>query len=778
MQDQEKKPIGFLPTFLIILVGLLMVLIVDGNAWGNLWVVKVIGLGSVVLATTIYFVWRRKVSRAYLVRTGLEWTYGLTLLALFGAWILSPDPRQGLARIAWLLGYLLLFYILTDLIEIGLNEQGIVAGLLAASGFVLFMAALETSAMYLEWWDTIGSWTIMPPAPYRLISLAKHASAMMGFVNLCAPLAVVSFFRRKGFEQVLLAFWLVLYCFVIPFSWSWGGWLGIITWIVVFAFYYFWQQDIVKAWRSEGRKRKFIFSGLSIGFLILTSVVLFIVCVVSRKPYIYDAQVAITYDEIWKTAWQVWQGSPVFGVGPGQFGFGILRTVDSIPPGAWVLHAHSLPLQIMVEFGLIGVVALVSLAVENFRWFWERFWLIGAHQQWSGLAVVAGVLAWVFQMLVDEQTSVAISMTTLVLLLAYFVNLPDEPLRRWPQVSNDFVILPALMLAIGGGWMLWAYQPLEKGNALFQSDEIRFAAQSFEKSMQRDPNLSFYAAQAGYVWGVCGVQEADEVCLVNAHQAFEHSTEIEPDVSLVWANMAVVDWQSERYHDKAISNMQHAAALSPNEASYLLNLGWFYEQEELQELAVSAYRKALEEEPDWAGHPFWQFNDVRQEATAILIGKQEVEQGFWVQAREAIEAGDIYEAELALARAAWMGEPDLAVKVVQSMLAEAQQDRSAAIASYEAVAETVQSSALKNANQFMLTYTVWLNRRNGITEDFVPGYLTLDQDYGQFDALEKLYTMYYEDGRCEEAGEAWQIWQLALHGGAVEEIPQVPTCGK
>jgi O-antigen ligase len=779
MQDQKKTTIGFWPTCCIVLTGLLVVMIVDGNAWGASSGMKLAGLLLAILAGVVYFVWRGKVSRAYLVRTGLEWTYGLTLLALFGAWILSADPRQGLFRIVWLLGYIVLFYILADALEVGLDSDGAIAGLLAASGIVLMMAALETSVVYSEWWKAVGTLQIMPPYPYRLISLARHSNAMMGLANLCAPLVLILFLRRRGLAQLFLAFWLVFYVAVLPFTSSWGGWMGAAAWVTALAFFWLWQQRYTKTWQSSSLKKKMLVIVTGLGVLISLGIVLYMLSTASKQPYLHGAGIMTSRGEIWKNALQIWLANPAFGVGPGQFGFGYLRAVDGIPPGLWILHAHSFPVQILAEFGVAGGIALLALIIGNIRWLWKRFDMVDETRQWIAIAVLAGLTAWAVQMMVDDQTGVAVVMVSLILLLACFVNIPDAALKRWPQVSNNFIVLPAMMLAVATGWGLWAYAPLDKGYAALHSVDCMTAAPLFTESMERDPNMSFNATQAGFAWAVCGVQESDEAFLVNAHQAFERSAQIEPDVSLVWANMAVVDWQTGRYHDKAIPNMQHAVALSPDEASFLLNLGWFYEQENQPEQAVSAYVKSLEQQPDWAEHPFWQMSDVRKEALSAR-GKEppegNKEDGYWIQAREAVEVGHFSEAALLLSQAAWSGESDLAIAITRGMLAEAQNDGQAAIAAYEEASEIVQRPVLNSSHQFMLTYTVWLNRRRGITDDLVPGYLQLDRDYGQFDVLEKLYTMYHENGACEEASGAWQTWQRAVYGGAPEALPLEPDC--
>ena len=780
MPDQKKPTIGFWLTCLIIMTGLLLLLVVDGNAWGTSFGMKVAGLVMAIFAGVIYVVWRGKMPKAYLVRTGLEWVYALTLLALFGAWILSADPRQGLSRISLLIGYFLLFYLLADLLEVDLDRNGVIAGLLTASGIVLMMAALETYVVYAQWWDAAGSRQVMPPYPYRLISLVGHSNAMMGLANLCAPLAFVLFLRKKKIlERVLLSFWLVTYAIVIPFSSSRGGWLGIAAWIGLLFLFWLWKQNPLQKWRAMGSSGKTIAVLLGLVAIIAAGAFLFSAFTRFAQHPSHGTNVFGGRSEIWGNAFEIWLANPTFGVGPGQFGFGYIRAADSIPPRFWALHAHSLPIQILAEFGVFGGLALIALLVENLRWFWERFRLIEEENCWVGVAVMSGVAAWGVQMVVDDQSGVAVVMASLILLLAYFVSIPETPLNRWPQVSNNFIVLPGLMLAIGAGWALWAYAPLDRGNAALQSGDCLTAAPLFNVSMERDPNFSFYATQAGFAWAECGVQENDEAFLINAHRAFERSVEIEPDVSLVWANMAVVGWQAPRFHDKAIPNIQHAIALSPNEASYLLNLGWFYEQEEFHEQAVSAYVKTLAQQPDWSAHPFWQLTEVREEALSSWVEKQEKSdtgKSYWMQAREAIDAGNYSEAELLLLVSGWTGEPGLAVKTTRGMLAEAKGDRLVAIKAYDEVAQAVQRPVLNGPHQFMLTYTVWLNRRQGMTDDFVPGYVQLDRDYGQFEALQKLYTMYQEDGMCQQASTAWQTWQQAVHGGAFEALPQVPDC--
>lgn len=781
MQDQENTAIGFWPTYAVVLIGLLVVMIVDGHAWGTLWAVKAAGLVLALIAGSAYFVWRGAMSKAKLVRTGLEWVYALMLLALFGSWILSPDPRQGLFRVGWLLGYLLLFYILADALEAGADRNAAIAALLTVSGGIILLAALETSMVYSQWWRMVGSRQILPPYPYRPVSLVGHSSAMMGLVNLCAPLALFAFLRtRNKTQRILLAFWLVAFLIVVPFCSSPGGMIGTAVWTGGFFIYLLWKKNPLEGWSSLRYRGKIIVILLGIGILAAVGIAAYLVSMKFLQHPAQEVNVFGSQSEIWANALQIWLANPWFGTGPDRFGFGYLQAVSGTPPGYWASHAHSLPVQILAEFGIVGEIALLALFVENLRWFWKRYRLIDDSKRELAVVVLAGCAAWTVQMLVDDLTGFSIVMVSLILLLAYLVSLPETPLERWPQVSNNLIILPGLMLAFGAGWALWAYAPMSRGVTALQLENCDSSAPFFAASKDRDPNFSFYATQAGYAWAGCGSPNDDETALVKAHQSFEKSLEIEPDVSLFWANQAVVDWQTTRYKDKAVPNLQHAVALSPNEPSYVLNLGWIYEEESLDKAAISAYTRTLDLQPLWVDHPFWQLTGLRQQVIhewerANPSAKDAVNT-YWFEAREAIETGKYQQAELLLANAKWVGEPSLAVQVSQGLLAEAQGDYFAVIAAYSQVADTVQQRILHTPHRFMLYYTVWMNRRQGITNDFVPGYLQLDRDYGQFAALKTLYEMYHESGECKEAGEVWQVWQQTVHGGALEALSPEPDC--
>jgi hypothetical protein len=58
----------------------------------------------------------------------------------------------------------------------------------------------------------------------------------------------------------------------------------------------------------------------------------------------------------------------------------------------------------------------------------------------------------------------------------------------------------------------------------------------------------------------------------------------------------------------------------------------------------------------------------------------------------------------------------------------------------------------------------------------VPGYIHLEENVGQFDALERLMTIYSMSGQCSEMQAVWNLYQASESGFALEVYPSAPPC--
>ncbi len=205
-------------SFTLPLLALSLAVVAGGYVWRGYFGVQLTTWVCVGGLGVAYIFYRGTFRRAELPRTGIEWVFVFGVTALMGSWILSPDPRQGLGRVGWLLGCLILFYLLVDALETSAERQAVLRAVLWVSGLLTALVLLETDASYQQWWQVSG-WGTLPPYPYRFVSLLGHSNAFMGMANLCAPLALVALLRARTFAGRLGATgWLLLYLLALPFS--------------------------------------------------------------------------------------------------------------------------------------------------------------------------------------------------------------------------------------------------------------------------------------------------------------------------------------------------------------------------------------------------------------------------------------------------------------------------------------------------------------------------------------------------------------------------------
>jgi Tfp pilus assembly protein PilF len=435
--------------------------------------------------------------------------------------------------------------------------------------------------------------------------------------------------------------------------------------------------------------------------------------------------------------------------------------------------------EVLAESGLVGSAAFLLLVGVGFWKLWGSYHIQAGRDQVWKRGILAGLVGWFLQMIVDDQTMVFGEMVLVILLVAFLLTFADKEAAKPHPFSLNLLWLPLLGWLALTGWSVWGYQPMAQGLQAAEQNDWQQAALHIQQSAERDPHLSFYATEAGFTWARAWQVSGDATELAKARQDLERSLHIEPSLSYLWANLAVLDWQAGE-QQVAIQHMQHAVQLSPQEPSYLLNLGWFLENSDNPQAAKEAYLGALRLSPGWEEHPFWQANPLRQTLLVDWKNSQPAvaaeSQAYWQRAVQAIQEGDWTEARRWLAYAGWVGEPSVDIAWVSGQMAEAQGDLRAAKNIYQKEAEGISFLAFTSSNTNSLTYSLWLNNRNGLGFDLVPGYLQLSSSSNQFKLLEKLQDLARQQGDCQTANKAWQIEQQAKRGGSLEPLPAPPAC--
>ena len=480
--------------------------------------------------------------------------------------------------------------------------------------------------------------------------------------------------------------------------------------------------------------------------------------------------------EIWTNAIDVWRTNIIFGAGPGRFPFVYQNSGTSIPPGYWAGHAHSVFFQFLAEFGLIGFLALIMLLIVVSWRLWKCYQASTPDLRVWNRAIIAGGTAWVVHSFFDEVTTIPMMALFLLLLAWLIVPGRDKPQERWNGIEMTILGLPVLMLIVGAGWNLWAFFPTSK--ALAPNLDVRVRAELIERSLSRDPNLAFYPGQAGLAWADVWYESGENLSLLLARNFLRKSLEIEPSLILYWADLAILDWHAG-FREAATDHMTTASQLAPDEPSFWLNLGWFSEEYGLGIKSAKQYKAALELAPGWAGHPFWEISDFRVSVVSEWKkenpGWESSEGSYWRKAQHAFVGGDLDEAKTLLAYSNWVKEPKIAMWIVEAQIMESQDDVNAAMLIYEKVATQIGRPNLRLANDFAKGVNSAYFRA-GREGDLVPGYLQLENNYGQFAALEHLRELYIEKGECEKADRVHQLLFREINGGAVEFDRPILQC--
>ena len=149
---------------------------------------------------------------------------------------------------------------------------------------------------------------------------------------------------------------------------------------------------------------------------------------------------------------------------------------------------------------------------------------------------------------------------------------------------------------------------------------------------------------------------------------------------------------------------------------------------------------------------------------------------YLAKARQALSTGDFATAKLQASRSAWVWEDLIAWQRVSGMIEEAKGDPDQAIPYYRGVVGLSMDDFLVSISPFVDAFNIWMNDRNGLMLDIVPGFLQIQPDQGQAEMLLKLNAYYRKQGQCVEAAQAWEAMRRFRTAGALKPLDPPPAC--
>ena len=727
-------------------------------------------------------------------RTRLDLVWLVFVLTQLLATALSTDPRLGLTRLMVTLLCWLAFYISVDLLRHYKFEAVLVNSLLFIGVMLIMLGLAQLVNWYGSWW-MIGGWEHpIPPATMRLQAIMSHPNMLAAHLNVLLPFGAAVWVKARGcVARVALATWLVLMLVLLLATSSRGAWIATAFAAAVMVLLMVLDRPdwVADRWRRlQGRP---VYLGL---LVVLVAGVLtaggILVVLQGRHPQ--HGPLFSSRQALWRPVWAVLLQSPLLGTGLATYAGQAMR-IHSIPPWPLYNHAHSFPLNTLLESGLLGALALGAFAVVVAR---------SALLEWRGLprgsrywliAAVAGLAATAIHSLFETPQVIAGFSLLIVLVLALIETRSPPPRRqRWidrgSRAALGMVCLVLAGVAVGGQI---CYEAYVRGIGLANAGQYEAAAPVLDRAAARDSALASNWFQAGYVHALLGNRAGDAAHLKRAVEYYQKGLALQPSFSINLVNLGALLW-STGDEAGAREALEKALDRAPGEAVTILTLGAFEEDVGSPTRAAELFRRGLGSRPAWSGTYFFRATPLRAATREqwsadrpppskppacwdALSGGElgEARRCFSAQRTfnnpnppyyglglTELAAADLAQAEWYFRVAAWISGPDPrhAARIDRALgdVLARRGDLAGAVRSYErALGRLDRPGPMPNATGGLTTSYTWgVYSREAIADSFLPGVVWLTITDEDADCMLQLGTWYEQLGRTEEAARTYR----------------------
>ena len=298
------------------------------------------------------------------------------LLAMLGIAVLatgfSPVPVAAFKGLMKLVSYLGVYALMRQLLAAAPQWWNRITAALLAGELVSAVIAIrqlygDTSEL-ARWADpnSVADGTI------RVYGPLENPNLLAGYLLPILPLAVVAFLRWRGWAERLYALTaLVLGSAALVLSYSRGGWLGLVAGLGTIGLLLVLRQT--RHWPVLWRR---LFPLL----LVAGAAALLVVAVTQIEPLRIRAMSLVAGREdssnnfrinVWMAALKMIEERPWLGIGPGNTAFNLIYPLYQ-QPRFNALSAYSVPLELLVEGGVPGLLAGLGLLLASLRSGWTQ----------------------------------------------------------------------------------------------------------------------------------------------------------------------------------------------------------------------------------------------------------------------------------------------------------------------------------------------------------------------------------------------------------------------
>jgi O-antigen ligase/tetratricopeptide (TPR) repeat protein len=503
---------------------------------------------------------------------------------------------------------------------------------------VLYLA--QVFLAWREWWGLVGRLALPPLRPAYLGFTLGSPNPLAALVLLLLGFALATVDLRGRARHVAEALLGLLVAAVVLLTASRGAWLASAAAVVVTV------AAAITTIRGAGsraadlvRSRAGATGGAVLALLLVGVGVL---AAQSGRLNLDDAG----RDAFAVASLRMFQSSPLTGMGPGTWQ--VLRESNTVPGqyDAYAPHAHSIYSQALAEFGLIGVVAGVVVAISLGLLIFRALRSDDPSRRRVALAALFGVVLLAAHQVVDMFMNVPPVLLAIALPLAWLdaVAPDDGTTRRWvarPRLAVPVMVrqrvLPLAMVVmtcaiIAGLFRMESVAGVEvRAVSAADTGDWADAAGLARQAADADPDL------AGYQFTL-GVAAANAGDLPLAETALTRSATAD-DYTYAWLDLAAVRWRLGDVNGArfALSRAERLGFQRPNVA---LPAGWLRQQLGDRQAALTDYVDALASAPTLSSDPFW------SSSAAV----REIWPSVWAAAQTALEGRTLLVLDLVAGR--------------------------------------------------------------------------------------------------------------------------------
>ncbi len=555
--------------------------------------------------------WMLTARQQGLPRFKFDWLIGLLLLVLGGSAVLGLSPRFSFERLWFSVAHVLAFFMFIDLFrrkwEVHLTKSAfMVSGVVALMGifeFAMWYFGTPFMPGFTQGWADIGGWQhIIPPTIYRLGITLNGATALASYLTLLMPIAIslILTLPRHHKDRSALIGWMILAGITEILTFSRVGILALGISVPAFAAGFFLVEPKTISKIRHRLKENIRYHWVNIiGVGVIASFVLFWL----QHSFSNRSSSTNFRFTLWKTAWQLFKNHIWLGVGPSNFGRAVLRLNDTTLPRQQLFTAHNIYLNTAAELGLSGLIVGIGILSVIIYFWWQHIKRLDTRTEKIRLLGLGAALIGLAAQLMVDTYSATPNILIILMIIAYVIaGVPDFR----PKIRGSIYALFGIFIIYTG----WVISINIEENRFQKTIDEAISTSQITAIQIADEIAPLQLFNLAYAESVVAANNHNTAMLAQSSNHYRQGFAQEPIFGLNTANLATQLWaQGEK--QSAIDLMTKTVAVEKNPL-YFVNLGYFYEQSNDWDNAITMYGEALYRATWLEDSAFWDDTPARQ----------------------------------------------------------------------------------------------------------------------------------------------------------------------